>query len=219
MSMRAAYSRSIAQFLRDDEEAILGELTRNHRHRQLEDMQIIAWRRQIRILQAQLVGFDGHIYFEFMIPRMGRRVDNVILLGERIYVLEFKVGSSTYNRSALEQVIDYALDLKNFHEGSHKRDVIPVLLADEASAVTWDENAALNQQGAICVYASNLADYFKTCSRDGKIEAEAWETSAYKPTPTIIEAAQALPSGCQRSACQCQHSARGYRRLRKGNLP
>ena len=76
-----------------------------------------AWLAEIALLQAHLVGLTGSLFLEFNIPRMGRRIDVVLLIGPVVFVVEFKVGKRTFDRSAVDQVWDYALDLKNFHRG------------------------------------------------------------------------------------------------------
>ena len=129
---RSHYSNSINNFLKDSEKEILGEMIANHKNRTLDELQRNAWLSQIRILKSQILDIKGHIYFEFAIPRMGKRVDNIIISGNKVFVIEFKVGEDEYNSFDKDQVIDYVLDLKNFHEGSHNLDLIPVLIATEA---------------------------------------------------------------------------------------
>ena len=111
----AYYEADLAYFCKANENEVLGELTARHNFA-LENQQRYAWQQQITILQTMLIGFPfGRIYFEFAIPRMGKRADVVILVGGVVLVIEFKVGSTTFDHAALEQVHDYALDLKNFH--------------------------------------------------------------------------------------------------------
>src|SRR5215204_4090696 len=112
---RAFYSDSIANFLTSDEKFILGILA-DANHFALDTTQKDAWLDEIRILKSVLPGYNGSIYFEFAIPRMGRRIDVVLLIGAVVFVLEFKVGEKEYKSQAIDQVWDYALDLKNFHE-------------------------------------------------------------------------------------------------------
>ncbi|MDI1320849.1 MAG: hypothetical protein PSW75_11760, partial [bacterium] len=72
-----------------------------------------AWLEQISFLQKNLAGLKGTLYLEFNIPRMGSRVDAVLLIGPVVFVVEFKVGESVFGRADVDQVWDYALDLKN----------------------------------------------------------------------------------------------------------
>lgn len=116
---RAYYSVPVDQFLKDDPDLILGELTRNHQFA-LEDLQRNSWISQINILRSVLHELSSsYIAFEYAIPRMGKRVDVVILYSGIVFALEFKVGAKTYSNYAIEQALDYAIDLKNFHEQSH----------------------------------------------------------------------------------------------------
>ena len=196
---RAYYSNSINNFLIDDNNLILGELTKQHSY-SLEELQKNAWIEQIKILKKSLENIsEGHIFFEFSIPRMGKRVDNIIIYKDSILVFEFKVGCKKFDNYAVEQVTDYALDLKNFHEGSHYSKIFPVLVSTESEKKYED----------ISIYHENLfkpllinSDYIESlftkissvCS-EKDIDPKQWEISIYKPTPTIIEAAQALYKG------------------------
>jgi DUF2075 family protein len=194
---RAYYNNSISNFLTEDSNSILGQLSLNHTNRHLEDLQKNAWVKQIVILKNELVGLEGKIYFEFSIPRMGKRVDNIIIINDCIFVVEFKVGDDKYGKHAELQVIDYSLDLQNFHEGSHNAKLIPVLVATNAKAVSFqiDEVLELNQV-AKCnkVTIKETLNKFYLKSNDA-IDTFAWENSKYKPTPTIIEFAQSLYKG------------------------
>ncbi len=191
--LRAYYGKSIADFIQEDNQKILGELSEKHQNNKLEILQKNAWKQQITILKSQLSGLNGYIYFEFSIPRMGKRVDNIVILGDKIFLLEFKIGSEQYDMHAIDQVIDYALDLRNFHEGSHHANLIPVLIAEKASKKFKNNfQAAQNLDQAILLNAQNLHEFFKPYDSSSLMDVLAWEQSPYKPTPTIIEAAQAL---------------------------
>jgi hypothetical protein len=195
---RSYYSNTISDFLKDDETRILGQLSLHHNHA-LEDLQKNAWIKQITILKDTLQSVDnGQIYFEFSIPRMGKRVDNVLIINDLIFVLEFKVGDNQYQKHSIEQVVDYCLDLQNFHEGSHHEKLIPVLISTKAEPIenVFKSEANLfqplkaNQQNLSAVINKTLLQ-----SNGKQINATDWENSIYKPTPTIIEAAQALYKG------------------------
>lgn len=195
---RSYYSNTISDFLKDDETRILGQLSLHHNHA-LEDLQKNAWVKQITILKDTLQSVDnGQIYFEFSIPRMGKRVDNVLIINDLIFVLEFKVGDNQYQKHSIEQVVDYCLDLQNFHEGSHHEKLIPVLISTKAepienvfkSEANLFEPLKANQQNLSAVINKTLLQ-----SNGKQINATDWENSIYKPTPTIIEAAQALYKG------------------------
>src|SRR4030043_732806 len=131
---RDYYSDSIANFLKSTTEEILGTLAL-HSDFSLEQTQRSAWIAEISILRKILSSRQGTIYFEYSIPRMGRRIDVVLLIGPVIFVLEFKVGEKDFLTYAIDQVWDYALDLKNFHDTSHKQYIAPVLIATEATNV------------------------------------------------------------------------------------
>ena len=197
--MRSYYSSSINNFLEDNETQILGELTRNHSHA-LENLQRNAWIDQIKILKDVFKNNpEGHIFFEFAIPRMGKRVDNIVIIGDLIFVIEFKVGYAKYEKYAIDQVLDYSLDLKNFHQGSHNEKLIPLLVSTNAEE---KENSIQKYQDLLYkpLFANkeNLFEVLSFCfSERGStnIDPNDWQNSTYKPTPSIIEAAQALYKG------------------------
>lgn len=118
MSRRAYYFNSINNFILEDDELVLGQLLINDEF-ETTDLQKMAWRSEIQILKEQLAEFSqGDIIFEYTIPRMGHRVDVICIIEGIIFLLEFKVGDKEYKKSTTEQVMDYALDLKYFHDKS-----------------------------------------------------------------------------------------------------
>lgn len=196
---RAYYSSSIKDFLIESEHSILGQLTAGHSNRTLEELQINAWKKQIQVLKSQLSNFSGQIYFEFTIPRMGKRVDNIIIINNIVFIVEFKVAAGGYQKPAIEQTIDYTLDLKNFHEGSHHAKLIPLLVVTDAkdSQTMTDHADIINHQDVAKSNQFNLAQTLGTFINENEsaIDVAYWENSIYKPTPTIVEAAQALYKG------------------------
>jgi hypothetical protein len=114
-SLLAWYGASIADFLKSSVDTIFAQLAKRNDF-DLISTQRDAWIEQIEFLHSSLNGLTGTLFLEFNIPRMGRRIDAVQLIGPVIFVVEFKVGGNEFERVAVEQVWDYALDLKNFHE-------------------------------------------------------------------------------------------------------
>ncbi len=193
----AYYEANIQEFLIADEDAILGALSMQHGFA-LEHQQKHAWQGQIQILRRFLAPtLLGWIYFEFSIPRMGKRADVVLLAGGVVFVIEFKVGSHSFDSYAIEQAHDYALDLKNFHRGSHNLPIVPILIPTAAPlqpvpSINWATDQVAEP---LCLSAANLPEAIemavKQCSAT-PIDAIAWSQSGYQPTPTIVEAALAL---------------------------
>lgn len=187
---------SLQDFLQRDENLILGILTRNNEYA-LEDLQRNAWLAEIRILKKQLEVFEtGHIIFEYTIPRIGERIDVVYLKSGLVFSLEFKVGEKNYSRSAIDQVTDYVLDLKNFHKASHNRILVPILVATEALERSNDlQELRPGILNVLYCNKSNLATVINAVLQqydEKELDAGEWIESVYMPTPTIIEAAQAL---------------------------
>jgi hypothetical protein len=200
---REYYSDSIADFCSSTEEQIIGHLSAGTAEEgfPVTPEQADAWRAQMELLQSTLKDKQGKIYFEYSIPRMGRRIDVVLIIEHVIFVLEFKVGAHEFTAYAVDQVLDYALDLSNFHETSHDKYLAPVLISTEAKpqpvAVACSANNPKLLRPIRCA-ASQLNDVIAAALAfaDGPgISAEAWEGGRYCPTPTIVEAAMALYRG------------------------
>lgn len=198
--IRAYYSATLEQFQNDSAGLILGELTRNHQF-PLEDLQKNSWIAQIQILKESLKGLTGcYLAFEYAIPRMGKRVDVVLLHQGVVFALEFKVGERRYPNSAIEQSLDYAIDLKNFHEQSHKRAIVPVVIATEAGNCElvikfYSDRVFHPIKSNKHNFVSHIERISKQINEVEDLNPVDWIESIYKPTPTIIEAAQALYKG------------------------
>jgi hypothetical protein len=197
MPIKAYYNETVSSFLKDDPERILGVLTAAHHHA-LEEPQRWAWVQQLAILKTSLTGQpEGRIFLEFYIPRMGKRADAVLIAKNIVFVIEFKAGASGYVTAALDQVEDYALDLKNFHEGSHTAPIIPVLVATNAESQTVPELSFADDFVASPVGTNKadlgvLIDAICDARAFPCLDIDEWMAQGYKPTPTIVQAAEVL---------------------------
>lgn len=198
-SERAFYSAPIGEFLTSDADSILGGLTRNSGF-SIETTQRDAWIFQIRNLQEQFQPYidRGWVFLEFIVPRLGRRIDVLAIIDHVIFVIEFKVGDCEFTRLAIDQVWDYALDLKNFHEPSHACAIAPILVATRSSKVAGQISTSHHDDGVLYPINSSpdqigtVIDAALLFADGQKIDSQRWATGRYKPTPTIIEAAAAL---------------------------
>lgn len=196
VTSRAWYGASISKFLSVSNDEVLGQLTRNSDFG-VDDTQKAAWLEEITFLKANLTNLPGSLFLEFNIPRMGSRVDVVLLIGSVVCVVEFKVGQKTFDRASIEQSWDYALDLKNFHEGSHHISLVPILVATKADEI-GQLNMEADKDGVYrplkvtpCEFRK-VIDFILHKVKGPQIDAASWEKASYKPTPTIVEAARAL---------------------------
>ena len=199
MVKRSYYSNDIQSFLNQDNYSIFGEITTNDQF-SAEDLQKNTWNREIEILKRELSQFlDGYIIFEYTIPRIGNRIDNIVIYKGIIFLLEFKVGEKKYPSYAIEQVTDYALDLSCFHKESHNRLLVPILISTKAHSVKQEIRISKdNVLETICCNEYEIAKYITEVSLkfiQDEIIPDDWINSLYMPTPTIIEAAQALYLG------------------------
>src|SRR5438309_11974860 len=195
-SLRFWYGASIGAFAGASAEKIVGQLTLNSSF-DIDRSQAAAWLTEIEFLQSKLSDLAGSIFFEFNIPRMGRRIDVVLLIGQVIFAIEFKVGEKTFDRSAIDQVWDYGLDLKNFHEASHDASIVPILIATEATASPpihlHADPDKLYRPIVVDPHSFRSAlDSALRAVSGAAVNADIWSRASYHPTPTIVEAARAL---------------------------
>ena len=199
MINKSYYQDTIQSFQSDDTNSILGQLTSQHEF-SLVERQRDAWQSQINLLKCWLLGQEGTIAFEYSIPRMGKRIDCILIIQHVVFLIEFKVGSDVFDSASHNQTIDYALDLKNFHSESHNALLAPILVCTQALEQP-DQKLIISDDQLTNIFYTNgsmLAQHINSVLKrtTGKyIEANVWLDSMYKPTPTIIEAAQALYRG------------------------
>lgn len=198
-NLRSYYSADIGDFLKTPNEEILGIIHMNDTTAETTIQQSNTWQIEVEILKDQLSQFDGgRLIFEYTIPRMGKRVDTVVLYQNIVFLLEFKCGDTEYRMNTYDQVYDYALDLRNFQKESHNKLLVPIMVSTQAHMI---ENTIYERERIIEPLSCNSRNIAKTirmvCAgyNEPNFDYVAWENSEYLPTPTIVEAAQALYRG------------------------
>ncbi len=194
----AYYSSAVNDFITAPPASVLGSMASNSQFT-LTLEQLNAWEIQIELLQESLPTVSGSVFLEFDVPRIGSRIDAVLVTPGVVCPIEFKVGESTHHRSAFNQVWDYALDLKNFHKRSHSVPIVPVLVATESPVsdylltVPHSDRVHPPVQTNRCSFRKILN---LVCDEyhEAVIDVVNWGFAPYQPTPTIIEAAQSLYS-------------------------
>lgn len=192
------YKDQVQFFINSSVEEIIGKITLNNQFDTLIT-QNKSWKSQIILLQNVLKFQNGTIFFEFSIPRMGRRVDCILILKNVVFVIEFKVGEKEFLSQNIEQVWDYALDLKNFHKPSHNLNIVPILIATESLNSFIEISFSSHNDNLVNPIKTNARDLKKALdtvleyfNEDTKIDDIEFATGSYSPTPTIIEAAISL---------------------------
>lgn len=197
---RCLYESDFSEFLGNNSDAIFGMLCDAYHGETLTTTRE-AWKKEIELLQTVLVPWKdskGRIIFEYDIPRLGKRIDVVLLLNGIIFCLEFKVGESTILEKDIDQVLDYALDLKNFHKLSENNRIVPILIATKYKKSSLKINLSVYDDGVVdpLVTGENglynlIKNTLERFPNESAID-DNWTISPYAPTPTIIEAARAL---------------------------
>ncbi len=199
-STRCLYDNSINDFIEESELSVFGILCDRYHGEALTTTRE-AWKSEISIMQnvlSQYKNNNGQIIFEYDIPRLGKRIDVVLLLNGIIFCIEFKVGESSILEADIDQVLDYALDLKNFHKFSQEKMIVPILVATNYKRSSTEIRMSVYDDGIVnplVTGESNLSGLIRTVlnafPHESPIEKN-WIISPYAPTPTIIEAARSL---------------------------
>ncbi|MCQ2776406.1 MAG: DUF2075 domain-containing protein [Bacilli bacterium] len=196
---RCLYNNSTSSFLLEDSSSILGKLTSNY-NGAVQSTQVDAWNEEIVIIKSLLSSLnkEGQIIFEYDIPRLGKRIDAVLLMEGIVFCLEFKVGESKILEADVDQVLDYALDLKYFHKLSSEKIIVPILISTKFKSSSTDINMSVYNdkvvnplvtgEGCVNNLISSVLSKFPS---ESPVDAN-WIISPYAPTPTIIEAARTL---------------------------
>ena len=199
-STRCLYNNNFKNFYNETNNSILGSLCENYHGNALTTTRE-AWQEEIIIMKqilSQHLEEDGQIIFEYDIPRLGKRIDVVLLLKGIIFCLEFKVGESKILESDIDQVLDYALDLKNFHKFSQNQIITPILIATNYTKSSTDIQMSVYDDNVInplitgkCGLTDLISSILNQFPNQPDINNN-WIISPYAPTPTIIEAARTL---------------------------
>ena len=192
------YNKSLDEFLTESSDSILGQLTLRSSF-DIVPEQRNAWVDQIIILKRELNGLKGHLHFEYQIPRIGKRIDNLLLFEDKIIVFEFKTGKGKDSNSGLYQAWDYCLDLKYFHEQSHNQTLVPICVSNLAGDAKnrCELKFSIHQDNVaepLFISPNKIRHFLDSLSITNSfhIDPDKWNQSQYKPSPTIVEAARHL---------------------------
>ena len=197
---RCLYNSSFENFINSDNDSILGELNRKV-HGVVLTTSMEAWESEISIMKDVISSLStdaGEIIYEYDIPRLGKRVDVVLLVEGIVFCLEFKVGESRILETDVDQVLDYALDLKNFHKFSEDRIIVPILIATNYKNSSTNIQMSVYDDRVVNPLVTGKAgvsylinEVLKQFPNESPVNPD-WIISPYAPTPTIIEAAKSL---------------------------
>ena len=202
-AVRYYYSDTVEAFLRKEVTAIVGALSLSSPH-DVNTETSQSWVTEVELLRRVLQPYAGRgsVFFEYNIPRMGRRADVIAVIENVVFVIEFKTEDQKFTRDAELQVWDYALDLKNFQEGSRDRVLVPILVAPNEKnshcRLTLKHYADDVYEPLLCNenrLPEAIENSLATIPHEAAVSPEEdvrWAKSGYEPTPTIIEAAVAL---------------------------
>jgi Uncharacterized conserved protein (DUF2075) len=209
---QAYYSSSVDSFLSMNDEEIIGKLNlAGTVFASQWTITTTSWESSIQLLKNSLNELikenptvkNWHILLEYDIPRLGRRIDAVLLAMDVIFVVEYKYDRKQYESEDMRQAEDYALDLSDFHLESRQSIIVPILLAPLAKP--YSQELRFNKESFVqkCLKANSntlsvtIKDAYTYYHKESMqpINPLKWEQSEYQPTPTIVQAAKALFAG------------------------
>lgn len=203
MSVRYYYSNTIEGFLQQSDNEVIGALTQASAN-DINQQTTYAWNVEIQTMRKVLTPYAsrGSIFMEYNIPRMARRIDVVTIIDGIVLIWEYKAGGEGFNREAINQVWDYALDLKNFQEGSRNRTLVPILVASDVPSTHCNLDLKVFEDDIYVPLMTNtermseciekVLSQVKPYQLHSVEDDLLWAKSGYAPTPTIVEAAVAL---------------------------
>lgn len=192
-------SYTINKFMTLNKESVINNISENffRNHAELDGLQNNSWNKEYDDLRRCLVNKRGRILFEYNIPSLSKTIDVILLIEGKVFVLEYKVGSTRYEKNDIRQVEQYSLLLKYCHSTSNDKWIIPILIATEAEDY---ENKYFGNEDDM-VYNTMKANSSTLCGiieqvcknlpydKEDEWENE-WENGIYKASPTIIDAAK-----------------------------
>lgn len=204
---KSFYAGSVGDFAASVTDSIVGQLSQRIGllHAGDERNQILAWHTQIELLKKALSsqGTDTRswgVLVELQLLRLGRRIDTVVLIGDQIACIEFKIGANRFDSSSVDQAVDYALCLRDFHQGSRGRTIHPILCCTDAEHAPSSPNGEIIDDVAACstTNSDTLAEAFSViceAAAEEQIDVETYDASGYNPTPDIVSAARSIYAG------------------------
>ena len=197
---RCLYHSDFLSFLSQSTDSVFGMLCDGYHGDTLTTTRE-AWKSEIEIMKSVLSALPdqtGQIIFEYDIPRLGKRIDVVLLYRGIVFCLEFKVGESKILEADVDQVLDYALDLKNFHKFSYEKVIVPILVATKFSEHTTSVQMSVYDDRVVNPLVTGetglldtIVKVFNRFPGETAVNKD-WIISPYAPTPTIVEAAKTL---------------------------
>ncbi len=204
---RAFFANSVGDFLIADPTAIVGQLSSRHVafHASAEAEQIRAWEREIEILKDVLAPYASgawSILLEVPLLRLAKRLDAVLLGPGLVIVIEFKTGAGSFAAPDRLQTERYGQSLRDFHEVSQSRLIVPILCAELAPSAPVRLSFTDGVADVMLANAATLGEALGLAAAHADpaavpVDAAGFALSPYRPTPTIVEAAQALYAGHQ----------------------
>lgn len=212
--MSVGYHASAHDFIEDDVDRVVGLLARAVADTGIASQysrQIRVWKDQVNLLKECIQRLseewtasiaNWHIVLEYELPRRQKRPDAILLANDRILVIEFKFGMEKYETAAKWQAEDYALNLRDFHAASRDRYIVPILCAVDAPVLI--STAPLENGGIVAptqlANGKTLWNALQRACENGlpstalacPVDPAGWLASPYRPTLTIIEAAEHL---------------------------
>jgi len=171
--------------------------------------QTVAWEVSLPLIKEGLLSgtqcyetaLSWRILLEFPIYRLRRRIDLIVVTPKALAVIELKVGETEFLSADLRQAEEYALDLRDFHEHSKGLPIVPVLWSTEAisNALELPPLRPGVTQPVVKIGCGQFGQFLTSFGLSTEplpsTVPQDWARGAYKPVPSVIEAATSLFAG------------------------
>ncbi|MEZ9231771.1 hypothetical protein AB4259_11900 [Vibrio amylolyticus] len=137
----------------------------------------------IAVIQTQLkelLHLAGYIFIEYQIGKTQLKADAVVLYRGLVFVVVFRSGESAYRQVDIELAQQLAFALKEHHQPSHDKFIIPVVLsthsAPQRSEIHVSPNGVFN---TILDNGDNFAallEHFANQFKADEIDSGEWES-------------------------------------------
>jgi hypothetical protein len=201
------YGARVAEFMSDDPNNVVGVLATRAslEYRGNQPEQARSWRDQVKLLRRAFSEVKGSgewgLLLEYSLRRLGRRPDAVILAPGVIIVVEFKMSAEKHAAHHVQQVEDYALCIRDFHAYSRGCVIAPIVCAEHAPRVVPARPSVIEAVASVILTnAHDLPEALQLAASLGASNAASvcwrdFDSGAYNPTPTIVDAARAVYAG------------------------
>jgi Uncharacterized conserved protein (DUF2075) len=155
------------------------------------------------VLSTNALAGSYSTILEYELPLESRRADAILLVGGGLFVIELK-GKLHPSQADIDQAAAYARDLQCYHRECDGRPVIPVLVPTRAQGY-------IRREGAVHIAGPDALDALVRAVTNLELPSisrdDFLDEGAYRPLPTLVQAARELLASGQLRRIERAHAA------------